>query len=57
MHRASSHPSARPMRAAMAALTMGGVEVTQIKARMEALDGEIEAAMLRWEELESRAAG
>ena len=32
-------------------------EVAQIKARMEALDGEIEAAMLRWEELESRAAG
>ncbi|MBX3682749.1 MAG: ATP-binding cassette domain-containing protein, partial [Thauera sp.] len=32
-------------------------EVAQIKARMEALDGEIETAMLRWEELESRAAG
>ena len=32
-------------------------EVAHIKARMEALDGEIEAAMLRWEELESRAAG
>ena len=32
-------------------------EVTQIKARLEALDGEIEAAMLRWEALESRAAG
>ena len=32
-------------------------EVTQIKARMDALEGEIEAAMLRWEELESRAAG
>ena len=32
-------------------------EVAQIKARMEALDGEIEAAMLRWEELESRAGG
>ena len=32
-------------------------EVAQIKAWMEALDGEIEAAMLRWEELESRAAG
>ena len=27
------------------------------KARMDALEGEIEAAMLRWEELESRAAG
>ena len=32
-------------------------EVAQIKARLEALDGEIEAAMLRWEALESRAAG
>ena len=32
-------------------------EVAQIKARMEALDGEIEAAMLRWEALESRAGG
>ena len=32
-------------------------EVAQIKARMDALEGEIEAAMLRWEELESRAAG
>jgi ATP-binding cassette subfamily F protein uup len=31
-------------------------EVAQIKARLEALEGEIEAAMLRWEELESRAA-
>jgi len=31
-------------------------EVAQIKARLEALDGEIEAAMLRWETLESRAA-
>ena len=29
-------------------------EVAQIKVRMEALEGEIEAAMLRWEELESR---
>ena len=32
-------------------------EVAHIKTRLEALDGEIEAAMLRWEELESRAAG
>ncbi|TAH41840.1 MAG: ATP-binding cassette domain-containing protein [Betaproteobacteria bacterium] len=32
-------------------------EVAQIKARLEAVDGEIEAAMLRWEELESRAGG
>ncbi|MBN8443746.1 MAG: ATP-binding cassette domain-containing protein [Thauera sp.] len=32
-------------------------EVAQLKARLEALEGEIEAAMLRWEELESRAAG
>jgi ATP-binding cassette subfamily F protein uup len=32
-------------------------EVAQIKTRLEALEGEIEAAMLRWEELESRAAG
>ena len=32
-------------------------EVAQIKARMDALEGEIEAAMLRWEELESRVAG
>jgi len=31
-------------------------EVTQIKARLEALEAEIESAMLRWEELESRAA-
>ncbi len=30
-------------------------EVAQIKARMVALEGEIEAAMLRWEDLESRA--
>jgi ATP-binding cassette subfamily F protein uup len=32
-------------------------EVAQCKARLEALDGEIEAAMGRWEELESRAGG
>ena len=32
-------------------------EVTRIKGRLEALDGELEAAMLRWEELELRAAG
>ena len=32
-------------------------DVAQIKARLEALEGEIEAAMLRWEELESRAGG
>jgi ATP-binding cassette subfamily F protein uup len=32
-------------------------EVTQIKSRLDALEGEIEAAMLRWEELETRAAG
>ncbi|MBS0513283.1 MAG: ATP-binding cassette domain-containing protein [Proteobacteria bacterium] len=32
-------------------------EVAQIKARLEALEAEIEAAMARWEELESRAAG
>ncbi len=31
-------------------------EVAQAKARLEALDAEIEAAMLRWEELETRAA-
>jgi ATP-binding cassette subfamily F protein uup len=31
-------------------------EVAQIKSRLEALEAEIEAAMLRWEELESRAA-
>ncbi|MFT3759320.1 ATP-binding cassette domain-containing protein [Thauera sp.] len=31
-------------------------EVAQIKSRLEALETEIEAAMLRWEELESRAA-
>ena len=32
-------------------------EVAHIKTRLEAHNGEIEAAMLRWEELESRAAG
>ena len=32
-------------------------EVTRIKDRLEVLDGELEAAMLRWEELELRAAG
>jgi len=32
-------------------------EVAQIKARLEALEAEIEAAMLRWEALESRAEG
>ncbi|WBL65418.1 ATP-binding cassette domain-containing protein [Thauera sp. WB-2] len=32
-------------------------EVAQVKARLEAIEGEIEAAMLRWEALESRAAG
>ena len=31
-------------------------DVAQIKARLETLEAEIEAAMLRWEELESRAA-
>ena len=31
-------------------------EVAQIKFRLEALEAEIEAAMLRWEALESRAA-
>lgn len=31
-------------------------EVAQIKARLDALEAELEAAMLRWEELESRAA-
>ncbi|WP_341643725.1 ATP-binding cassette domain-containing protein [Thauera sp. SDU_THAU2] len=31
-------------------------EVAQIKARLDALEAEIEVAMLRWEELESRAA-
>ncbi|ENO89785.1 ATP-binding cassette domain-containing protein [Thauera linaloolentis] len=33
-----------------------GQEVAQVKSRLEALETEIEAAMLRWEELESRAA-
>ena len=32
-------------------------QVVQIRQRLEALDGEIEAAMLRWEALENRAAG
>ena len=32
-------------------------EVTQCTARLEALEGEIEAAMERWEELETRTAG
>ena len=32
-------------------------EVARCKARLDALDGEIEAAMARWEELESRAGG
>ncbi|MDO9599826.1 MAG: ATP-binding cassette domain-containing protein [Azoarcus sp.] len=32
-------------------------EVVQLSARLDALDGEIEAAMLRWEALESRLAG
>ncbi len=32
-------------------------EVAQIKARLAALEDEIEAALLRWEELETRAAG
>jgi ATP-binding cassette subfamily F protein uup len=31
-------------------------EVAQVKARLEAVEAEIEAAMLRWEELEARAA-
>ncbi|QDF98589.1 ABC transporter ATP-binding protein [Azoarcus sp. DD4] len=31
-------------------------EVASIKARLDVLDGEIEAAMMRWEELESRSA-
>ena len=30
-------------------------EVVQIKARLDALEGEIDAAMERWEALESRA--
>ncbi len=32
-------------------------EVAQCSARLDALEGEIEAAMLRWEELETRAGG
>ncbi|THF65519.1 ATP-binding cassette domain-containing protein [Pseudothauera nasutitermitis] len=32
-------------------------EVAQCKARLEALEGEIEAAMVRWEVLETRAGG
>ncbi len=32
-------------------------EVAQCTARLEAIDAELEAAMLRWEELETRAAG
>lgn len=32
-------------------------EVAQLSARLDALDGEIEAAMLRWEALESRMGG
>ncbi|PTD96936.1 ATP-binding cassette domain-containing protein [Pseudothauera lacus] len=32
-------------------------EVAQCKARLEAIDGELEAAMLRWEALETRAGG
>ncbi|WP_041643904.1 ATP-binding cassette domain-containing protein [Azoarcus olearius] len=32
-------------------------EVASIKARLDALEGEIEAALLRWEALESRAEG
>jgi ATP-binding cassette subfamily F protein uup len=32
-------------------------EVTRCSARLEALEGEIEAAMQRWEELETRTAG
>ena len=31
-------------------------EVPTLNARLQALEGEIEAAMLRWEELEARAA-
>ena len=32
-------------------------DVARLKARLDELEAEIEAAMLRWEELESRAAG
>jgi len=32
-------------------------QAAQLSARLDAIDGEIEAAMLRWEALESRAAG
>ena len=32
-------------------------EVAQVNARAQALDAEIEAAMARWEDLETRAAG
>ena len=32
-------------------------EVAQCKARLEAIEAELEAAMLRWEELETRAGG
>ncbi|MPN40859.1 hypothetical protein SDC9_188399 [bioreactor metagenome] len=32
-------------------------EVASLSARLDALDGEIEAAMLRWELLETRSAG
>jgi len=40
------------------ALYQGAPEqVTDLKARLDALAGEMEAAMLRWEELETKAAG
>ena len=32
-------------------------DVPQLNARLQALEGEIEAAMLRWEELEARSGG